>query len=108
MIRRPPRSTLFPSTTLFRAGLATDGGARRERARRGGATGWCDETRRALERARLGRRLVRAPRAGAGTGVDRQRWVGVHGPGRSMERKIAGEAARRARRAIRLRRGRRR
>src|SRR5256885_4964676 len=25
MIRRPPRSTLFPYTTLFRSGLATDG-----------------------------------------------------------------------------------
>src|SRR3712207_8537411 len=26
MIRRPPRSTLFPSTTLFRSLLARDGG----------------------------------------------------------------------------------
>src|SRR3712207_8918403 len=25
MIRRPPRSTLFPSTTLFRSGLTRDG-----------------------------------------------------------------------------------
>src|SRR2546427_9425142 len=25
MIRRPPRSTLFPYTTLFRSGLSTDG-----------------------------------------------------------------------------------
>src|SRR5258708_37328217 len=25
MIRRPPRSTLFPYTTLFRSGLATEG-----------------------------------------------------------------------------------
>src|SRR3712207_8326553 len=33
MIRRPPRSTLFPYTTLFRSGLAQDV---EERARRGG------------------------------------------------------------------------
>src|SRR2546422_5065705 len=26
MIRRPPRSTLFPYTTLFRSGLGRDGG----------------------------------------------------------------------------------
>src|SRR6266566_2194925 len=26
MIRRPPRSTLFPYTTLFRSGVASDGG----------------------------------------------------------------------------------
>src|SRR3712207_8096264 len=26
MIRRPPRSTLFPYTTLFRSGFGTDGG----------------------------------------------------------------------------------
>src|SRR3712207_7286851 len=47
MIRRPPRSTLFPYTTLFRSGrsffivgfLLTDGleGARRSRARMAGA-----------------------------------------------------------------------
>src|SRR5437868_13124461 len=29
MIRRPPRSTLFPYTTLFRSGLAATGSARR-------------------------------------------------------------------------------
>src|SRR5258708_37456212 len=35
MIRHPPRSTLFPYTTLFRSGLADDrprGAARRDRA----------------------------------------------------------------------------
>src|SRR2546430_13304270 len=31
MIRRPPRSTLFPYTTLFRSGLVVLGGARRIR-----------------------------------------------------------------------------
>src|SRR5437588_10923395 len=30
MIRRPPRSTLFPYTTLFRSPLAARGGERRE------------------------------------------------------------------------------
>ena len=29
MIRRPPRSTLFPYTTLFRSGGGLDGGAKR-------------------------------------------------------------------------------
>src|SRR2546425_7697694 len=35
MIRRPPRSTLFPYTTLFRSTGAASGGCR-ERSRRGG------------------------------------------------------------------------
>src|SRR3712207_8829364 len=36
MIRRPPRSTLFPYTTLFRSGGRTDGGhAGDDHARRG-------------------------------------------------------------------------
>src|SRR3712207_8058153 len=33
MIRRPPRSTLFPYTTLFRSRLAVDGGVARVEAR---------------------------------------------------------------------------
>src|SRR3712207_8781447 len=33
MIRRPPRSTLFPYTTLFRSGRRDDGLGRRLRAR---------------------------------------------------------------------------
>src|SRR3712207_8421274 len=32
MIRRPPRSTLFPYTTLFRSGVAGDGVLRRDDA----------------------------------------------------------------------------
>src|SRR2546430_9076126 len=35
MIRRPPRSTLFPYTTLFRSGIGV-GARRSERGRRGG------------------------------------------------------------------------
>src|SRR3712207_9475388 len=34
MIRRPPRSTLFPYTTLFRSGLRRPGGGARRHARR--------------------------------------------------------------------------
>src|SRR4051794_41986580 len=33
MIRRPPRSTLFPYTTLFRSGASLGAGDRRRRAR---------------------------------------------------------------------------
>src|SRR5256885_11645495 len=43
MIRRPPRSTLFPYTTLFRSGgvgdRAVGGGLRRAAPRAGGAPG---------------------------------------------------------------------
>src|SRR2546425_6276269 len=38
MIRRPPRSTLFPYTTLFRS-PATEGGGRAEHAPAGGRSG---------------------------------------------------------------------
>src|SRR2546422_1177356 len=34
MIRRPPRSTLFPYTTLFRSGCAARSAAQRRRCRR--------------------------------------------------------------------------
>src|SRR2546430_12653650 len=37
MMRRPPRSTLFPYTTLFRSGIATGAGAG---AAVGGVLGW--------------------------------------------------------------------
>src|SRR3712207_8115115 len=63
MIRRPPRSTLFPYTTLFRSGRRRGGGARAERgarARRAAATGG-----RAADGARARgahpRGIVRAP-----------------------------------------------
>src|SRR2546422_3102156 len=42
MIRRPPRSTLFPYTTLFRSAIASCGDSRRRRST--GATlpcAWC-------------------------------------------------------------------
>src|SRR5687767_15400973 len=51
MRRPPPRSTLFPYTTLFRSAEPIPGGRRRDRA----------HASRAVGRARL---PVRAPRAG--------------------------------------------
>src|SRR2546422_2480120 len=45
MIRRPPRSTLFPYTTLFRSRRAVGRGARRGRAAHGGDR-LCREARR--------------------------------------------------------------
>src|SRR2546422_6064052 len=50
MIRRPPRSTLFPYTTLFRSGF----GGRPRRRRRGGG-------RRAAGARRRGEAIRRAP-----------------------------------------------
>src|SRR2546427_5317742 len=57
MIRRPPRSTLFPYTTLFRShqGLAAEGRRRARRARQRGGT--------AVQRRR-GARRVAGPRDG--------------------------------------------
>src|SRR5690348_18166350 len=57
MIRRPPRSTLFPYTTLFRSGDRGAGGARRGTAAgRGGGVrrGWVERDRR-LAQIRQGR-----------------------------------------------------
>src|SRR2546430_4066321 len=51
MIRRPPRSTLFPYTTLFRSGMAPGAGSR-------------FVPRLAVPRSAVGRRAARA--AGAG------------------------------------------
>src|SRR3712207_7046088 len=48
MIRRPPRSTLFPYTTLFRSALAVRGRQGERRARRGARA-----ARRVHRRARL-------------------------------------------------------
>src|SRR2546430_8611317 len=63
MIRRPPRSTLFPYTTLFRSGQARvrwrDGGDRVRRAR-GRRRQDRDDRRRAGRAARHGARAVRA------------------------------------------------
>src|SRR3712207_7982809 len=65
MIRRPPRSTLFPYTTLFRSRVAVDGRGPLDRDRVAAAV-------RHPRRAQ-GRRLAAALLHGA---------VGVDGPGR--------------------------
>src|SRR3712207_8767808 len=46
MIRRPPRSTLFPYTTLFRSRAGLDRTQSREGVRTGG---WVDHSRTSLE-----------------------------------------------------------
>src|SRR3712207_8643059 len=59
MIRRPPRSTLFPYTTLFRSQLAAPGPA----DRRAGAP-----LRRVLPRVLAGQRLAARARRRVGAG----------------------------------------
>src|SRR5256885_7705976 len=54
MIRRPPRSTLFPYTTLFRSAAAP----RRERRHRHGPRGQAGANRPPRRRARLERGLA--------------------------------------------------
>src|SRR5689334_24000614 len=44
MIRRPPRSTLFPYTTLFRSRARGSGRAARGRRRRRGSPKWCSRS----------------------------------------------------------------
>src|SRR3712207_7568030 len=63
MIRRPPRSTLFPYTTLFRSEARQGGGSRGVPAR-----GGSEPERPGVER-RLGRRTIRCRAPGGGAGV---------------------------------------
>src|SRR5690242_21431912 len=56
MIRRPPRSTLFPYTTLFRSRETGDPGKRLAAARSG-----IEGARRGVEDAAQGRRRLRRP-----------------------------------------------
>src|SRR3712207_8495532 len=67
MIRRPPRSTLFPYTTLFRSRVVRDLGAAVGEARNvalvephgmGGGERWAEEARR-VERRREDRKSTR-------------------------------------------------
>src|SRR2546426_7415391 len=69
MIRRPPRSTLFPYTTLFRSHAVARGGVRRADRRAGG-----NATRSLAHRLR-GPRGVRPhlPRRHGGAVPDRER-----------------------------------
>src|SRR2546429_6888466 len=71
MIRRPPRSTLFPYTTLFRSGLALEPQARQERAR--------GRARRALLPKDRGEPERAAERARAEVGVAADQHVVEHG-----------------------------
>src|SRR3712207_8336824 len=70
MIRRPPRSSLFPYTTLFRSVVAKAGGARRPAFGREGADhGRIEQARR---RDRLaGQEARRVGRRSAGEGAAR-------------------------------------
>src|SRR3712207_8963330 len=62
MIRRPPRSTLFPYTTLFRSRRAARAGAHRRR----------DRPRRPEDRARGEAVVLRCRRQPEGAGRDRK------------------------------------
>src|SRR3712207_8927548 len=64
MIRRPPRSTLFPYTTLFRSAAARDGGDGRD----------ASAVRAPAAPPRAGRQeALQAPRRGVGAGAARGR-----------------------------------
>src|SRR5436189_5968518 len=64
MIRRPPRSTLFPYTTLFRSRGRTRERTRRSSVRhRGGPRGTQQPPRRAPRASRRGRGSPDAPRS---------------------------------------------
>src|SRR5256885_9781963 len=59
MIRRPPRSTLFPYTTLFRSAIVAEGEQRRgadlRAARRQGPEPWCGHQ---VEQSRRGDQIA--------------------------------------------------
>src|SRR2546422_6557179 len=76
MIRRPPRSTLFPYTTLFRSlgRVGVHGGQRRALARAGrhGRAARLGDGRRALVARPLDHGRRRGLRGGVGGGGDRK------------------------------------
>src|SRR2546427_6062631 len=61
MIRRPPRSTLFPYTTLFRSGFSSER-SRRRRARAAAPRSWRGRRTRRGAAASTRREIGRAPR----------------------------------------------
>src|SRR2546426_12145202 len=77
MIRRPPRSTLFPYTTLFRSGLRASRRARHVLHPSVGARSRAATTRRAVAHAR---RALRRPGPDAPPARAPARRVSVHGP----------------------------
>src|SRR2546427_4975272 len=92
MIRRPPRSTLFPYTTLFRSDAAGEVGGLVEhvravqagdRAREGRVRGQGDVVRGGVEaRDRVVVEVLRGERVGAGEGAAVGLWC------RERERKV--------------------
>src|SRR5215208_2597334 len=95
MIRRPPRSTLFPYTTLFRSPLRPPGGVagsvRGLRVRRAGAARRGDAAARARARARVPRAGARAPRRRHGDEAGAARG-GARAVRRRRPRRPAGDA----------------
>src|SRR3989449_10309170 len=90
MIRRPPRSTLFPYTTLFRSRTDVGPAPRRPRPPRRPAAPFPQRASQSLVRAPLRAQLPAAPaatRGGAGG-------EGVHGPpqGGQLRRRAGGVA----------------
>src|SRR2546425_3810877 len=96
MIRRPPRSTLFPYTTLFRSPLGGGGGVLGCDARHGrvpgGAADARDRAREPLGADRLRDRRPRRTRSGA-----RRRNAAAGGPPGAGERPRVLRAAHRQR-----------
>src|SRR5256886_14972508 len=88
MIRRPPRSTLFPYTTLFRSGMVLgarpDGRVRRRvRARRGvggGGRGGVPVARATLQQPRRPEGAGGRPADGGGAGARRAQERAVAAP----------------------------
>src|SRR2546426_1289818 len=73
MIRRPPRSTLFPYTTLFRSARRLGERARRARAaRRGGGCAGTDPAAHARPRAREARARERLASSWTSVSGDRK------------------------------------
>src|SRR5437016_13597294 len=83
MIRRPPRSTLFPYTTLFRSARSAHGNGARREARRAFRAHWPSRKRRAAMRtdwaatARRGPRERRSARFRRAAGLPRGRAAGA-------------------------------
>src|SRR3989454_911177 len=113
MIRRPPRSTLFPYTTLFRSRAAAGASADRRRGREGGRS---DRASARSTRPRAGEREPTAPcgrigrRAGGGAGMKlshvdeagRARMVDVGDKPVTVRTAVAEGAIRMSREAFRL------
>src|SRR5256885_15631622 len=89
MIRRPPRSTLFPYTTLFRSEGGSDGFERLKRLM------YDDPQAAQLLFGRLADAAITQLRAQVEAGVDAvqvfESWLGELAPDRSEERRVGKE-----------------